>query len=67
MNIARTEIWLTLRLKPSAIDFPLVNMLSEMICRYTNAHCHLDLREMPEAERLAELETLKKQLEELMH
>ena len=56
-----------LRIKPSSVDFPVVCILAEMIARYTNAHCHYDLREMPEAERAAEVEVLKAWFEELSH
>lgn len=40
--------------------------LSEMLARYINAHCWYDLRDMPEAERMAEVEQLRAWIEELM-
>ena len=41
--------------------------LASIIAAYMNAHMFYDLRDMPEAERLAEIETLKSWMEELMH
>jgi hypothetical protein len=46
-------------LKVYASEAPELVYLAEMIARYTNAHCHMDLRDMAEAERAAEVETLK--------
>jgi DNA-binding transcriptional regulator YbjK len=52
-------------LKVLASEAPELYLLAEMIARYTNAHCHMDLRDMAEAERKAEVETLKAWFEEL--
>lgn len=41
--------------------------LATLIAAYVNAHCHMDLRDMAEAERRAEVEQLKIWFEELMH
>lgn len=53
-------------LKVTASEAPELFYLSEMLARYVNAGCHFDLRDMPEAERLAEVETLKAWIEELL-
>lgn len=46
---------------------PELAFLAELIARYTNAHLFHDLRDMPEAERAAEVERLKEWFEELCH
>jgi hypothetical protein len=50
-----------------ASDAPELVFLAELIARYTNAHCHMDLRDMAEAERIAEVDRLKSWFEELTH
>lgn len=58
---------MSLHVSPSSDDGKLFFLLSQMIAAYTNAHMHSDLMDMPEAERLAEIEILKSWMEELMH
>ncbi len=41
--------------------------IASLIAAYTNVHMFFDLRDMPEAERLAEIEMLKSWMDELMH
>lgn len=53
-------------LRVTASEAPELYYLSEMLARYVNAHCFYDLRDMPEAERLAEVETLKAWIQELL-
>lgn len=53
-------------LRVTASEAPELVYLSEMLARYVNAHCFYDLRDMPEAERLAEVEQLTDWLKELM-
>jgi hypothetical protein len=52
---------------PSDPDAPTLYLLADMIARYTNAALFWDLRDMAEAERLAEVATLKAMFEELIH
>jgi hypothetical protein len=52
-------------LRVLASEAPELVYLAEMIAAYTNAHIHMDLRDMPEAERRAEVERLKCWMEEL--
>lgn len=56
-----------LRLKSSDEYFPLVNMLSNLISVYSNPQLFYDIKDMPEVERLAEIQRLKNWMEELMH
>lgn len=51
----------------TASDAPELYMLATLIAAYTNAHCHMDLKDCPEAERAAEVERLKSWFEELCH
>ena len=53
-------------LKVTASEAPELVFLSEMLARYVNAHCWYDLRDMPEAERLAEVARLTDWLKELL-
>ena len=53
-------------LKVTASEAPELVYLSEMLARYTNAHCFYDLCDMPEAERLAEVARLRSWIEELL-
>lgn len=52
-------------LRVVASEAPELVYLSELLARYVNAHCHYDLRDMPEAERMAEVETIRAWLQEL--
>ena len=52
-------------LRVTASEAPELVYLSEMLARYINAHCFYDLRDMPEAERLAEVERLRSWIQEL--
>jgi hypothetical protein len=54
-------------LRCKASDAPELYRLAEQIAQLTNPQLFMDLREMAEAERRAEVETLKSQMEELMH
>ena len=53
-------------LRVTASEAPELIYLSEMLARYVNAHCWFDLRDMPEAERLAEVARLRSWIEELL-
>lgn len=53
-------------LRVFASEAPELVYLSEMLARYVNAHCWFDLRDMPEAERLAEVARITDWIEELM-
>ena len=53
-------------LRVTASEAPELVYLSEMLARYVNAHCFYDLQDMPEAERLAEVERLKAWLQEML-
>lgn len=53
-------------LKVTASEAPELYYLSEMLARYVNAGCHFDLRDMPEAERNAEVTQIRAWIEELM-
>lgn len=52
-------------LRVTASEAPELVYLSEMLARYVNAHCHYDLQDMPEPERMAEVEQLRAWIEEL--
>ena len=41
--------------------------LATYLAALVNPHVHMDLQQMPEAERQAEIETVKDMLEELSH
>jgi len=58
---------LTLRVTPSSEDGQLLTFLSTMLAAYTNAHMHSDLKDIPEAEKQAEITRLKNWIEELLH
>lgn len=53
-------------LRVTASEAPELVYLSEMLARYINAHCFYDLRDMPEAERLAEVARLRSWIQELL-
>ena len=53
-------------LRVTASEAPELVFLFEMLARYVNAHCFYDLCDMPEAERLAEVEQLRSWIEELL-
>ena len=53
-------------LRVTASEAPELFYLSEMLARYVNANCWFDLRDMPDAERLAEVEQLRSWIEELL-
>jgi hypothetical protein len=56
-----------LRVLPSDPDAATLYLLADMIARYVNAHLFYDLRGIGEAERQAEVETLKAMVEEMIH
>lgn len=53
-------------LRVTVSEAPELVYLSEMLARYVNAHCFYDLCDMPEAERLAEVERLKAWIQEML-
>ncbi len=53
-------------LRVTASEAPELVYLSEMLARYVNANCWFDLQDMPEPERLAEVEQLRSWIEELL-
>ena len=46
-------------------DAPELYMIATLIAAYTNAHCHVDLKDLPEAERLAKIEEYKQKFLEI--
>ena len=40
-------------------EAPELYILATLIASYTNAHCHMDLKDIPEVERLAKIEEYK--------
>lgn len=56
-----------LRIMPSDPQFEEVNFAADCIAKWTNAHLFFDLRDAPEAERMAEIQYYKNWLEELSH
>jgi len=51
----------------TASEAPDLYYLATLIAAYANAHCHADLAQMAEPERVAEVERLKEWFEELCH
>ena len=54
---------------PSDNEFEKINLLANMIAIYKNPHMFPfdSVSKMPEAERLAEIQTLQDMMEEMMH
>ena len=53
-------------LRVVASEAPELYYLSELLARYVHSHCHFDLQDMPEIERLAEVEQLRAWIQELL-
>ncbi len=60
---------MNLRVMPSDDEFEKISLLANMIAVYKNPHMFPfdDVYRMPEAERLAEIQTLEDMMEEMMH
>jgi len=55
-----------LRIYPSEDGFDEIDFLSDIIARYKNPQLFFDLKDIPEAERLAELSALEEMMKELI-
>ena len=58
---------MTFRIMPSDPEYEVFAFLAHAIAALKNPHVHFDLRDMPEAERLADLAYYTAQFEELTH